>query len=185
MSKRKANKSLEGPFVTHSLTMLISPAWRALSINERRLLERLEIEHMNHGGSRNGRLMCTYADFIAMGIGGNQRVRDAIASCEALGFIEVQRHGWANRPNRKAPNTYRLTYLGSRAETTVGGYHPAVSPTNEWQRFKTHEEIDAALAQAAIAKDRADSRPPPLDIESAPPARQLLHTPHATEEVAR
>src|SRR5436190_14169667 len=79
-------------FVAYRVTMLGSPAWRALSLVARRLLNRLEIEHCNHGGKENGRLVCTYDDFAAYGIR-RRSIASGIAELVALGFIEVTERG--------------------------------------------------------------------------------------------
>jgi hypothetical protein len=65
---RRRNLDLDGPFVLHSLEMRESAAWHALSDKARRILDRLEVEHMMHGGGENGNLICTYDDFRAVGI---------------------------------------------------------------------------------------------------------------------
>jgi hypothetical protein len=57
-----------GQFIAHPRAMVESPAMRALSLAARKVLDRIEIEHMNHGGARNGQLPVTYRDFEAWGI---------------------------------------------------------------------------------------------------------------------
>ena len=60
--RRKGNGTLKN-FVAHSRELRESAAWRALPDNARRVLDRLELEHMRHGGAANGRLVCTYYRF--------------------------------------------------------------------------------------------------------------------------
>lgn len=62
--KLKKHQQIAGQFIPHRVEMLESPAWRALSFVARRILDRLEIEHAGHGGAENGRLICTYDDFV-------------------------------------------------------------------------------------------------------------------------
>ena len=57
-----------GQFIAHPRAMVESPAMRALSLAARKALDRIEIEHMNHGGAQNGQLPVTYRDFEAWGI---------------------------------------------------------------------------------------------------------------------
>jgi len=67
MSKRP-KFNINGPFVSHALEMRRSPAWLYLSDTARRVLDRLEVEHMEHGGAESGSLICTYKDFEKVGI---------------------------------------------------------------------------------------------------------------------
>ena len=53
---RKRNQ-IAGQFIAHPKQMVESPAWRALSLAARKALDRIEIEHMNHGGAENGKLI--------------------------------------------------------------------------------------------------------------------------------
>ena len=48
--------------------MLESPTWRAMTLPARRVVERLMVEHMSHGGTMNGELPCTYGDFQRFGL---------------------------------------------------------------------------------------------------------------------
>jgi hypothetical protein len=48
--------------------MLRSPAYCALSLSARRILDRLEIELADHGGADNGKLPVTYDDFVRYGL---------------------------------------------------------------------------------------------------------------------
>ena len=78
--------------------MLESPAWRALSLSGRRVLDRIEIELGHHGGNDNGSLPVTFEDFIAYGIHHNC-IAPAIRELEALGFIKVTERGRGGMPN--------------------------------------------------------------------------------------
>src|SRR5829696_1304072 len=69
MSRARPAKSvIAKTFIAHSLELRTSPAWRALPDNARRVLDRLELEHMQHAGGRNGTLICTFDDFAKNGI---------------------------------------------------------------------------------------------------------------------
>jgi hypothetical protein len=117
MSRRKKNV-LIGPFVSHSLKMRVSPAWRHLSDNARRLLSRLEVEHMSHGGARNGNLPCTYSDFERAGLR-RASVARAIREAEALGFLEVTERGGRSISEFRRPSTYRLTMCPGAAQAPL------------------------------------------------------------------
>jgi hypothetical protein len=101
MGKRR-NLDLDGPFVLHSLEMRESAAWRALSDNARRVLDRLEVEHMMHGGAENGGLVCTYDDFKNAGIR-RKSISCAIQACVALGFLEVTVKGGLTQRDFRRP----------------------------------------------------------------------------------
>jgi hypothetical protein len=118
--------------------MFECPAFRNLSITARRILDRLCCEHMNHGGVENGRLKCTYADFIAFGAS-RELIPAALRELECLGWLRYQRGGrWGAV---KAPNVYTLTWL------PVDGA-PA---TNDW---KKHTEEAEKARRAEIRADR-------------------------------
>jgi hypothetical protein len=100
--------------------MLKSPAFRALSITSRRILDRLCCEHIAHGGVENGRLKCTYAGFIAFGAS-REQIPAALRELEAFGWIRYQRGGrWGET---KEPNLYKLTWLPMEI----------VPATNDWK----------------------------------------------------
>jgi hypothetical protein len=124
-----------------------SPAWQALSDNGRRLLDRLELEHMRHGGAENGALPCTYDDFKDAGIR-RSSVAEAIREAVALGFLEVTKHGGQSVGGYRSPNHYRLTYL-------VGcGRSP--DATHDWRKV---QDPASALAKSAAHTRDIDSRP--------------------------
>jgi hypothetical protein len=114
--------------------MLRSDAWRDMSINARRMLDLLEIEHMAHGGRENGNLIVTFDEFQAYGIR-RQVIARTIAELERLGWIEVQRglyRGFA----RSMPNRFRLTArLALVANPVCAPYY--VEGTHEWRRYRS------------------------------------------------
>ncbi len=75
--------------------MLMSPAWRALSINGRRVIERLQIEHREHAGLDNGRLPLTYGDLERWGVT-RKYISAALVETEALGFMNAPPRGARN-----------------------------------------------------------------------------------------
>jgi hypothetical protein len=133
----KRRNSIDGQFAAHTIEMIKSPAWSVLSLSARRVLDRIEIEHADHGGNDNGRLPVTYDDFERYGIHRHQ-IRKAIQETVALGFAEITERGRAGNAEFRSPHRFRLTYFH------VG----RAPPTNEWQRIKTVEEAQA-LARAA------------------------------------
>src|SRR5579863_8868648 len=78
------------PWSWYSVEMMRSDAWRDMSVNARRMLDLLEIEHLMHGGYENGNLVMTYDQFVAGGIR-REAISATIAELERLGWLEVIR----------------------------------------------------------------------------------------------
>jgi len=133
----KRRNSIDGQFAAHTIEMIRSPAWSVLSLSARRVLDRIEIEHADHGGNDNGRLPVTYDDFEWYGIH-RHSIAAAIRETVALGFAEITERGRAGNAEFRSAHKFRLTYFRA-------GRAP---PTNEWQRIKTVEDAHA-LARAA------------------------------------
>ena len=110
--------------------LLNSLAWRSMSVNCRKLIDRLLLEHCNHGGWENGRLVCTYKDFQYYGLTRN-KIRSAIEEADFLGLVKHKRGERVFAKNQ--PNSYRITFYGTSE---------ANDPTNEWKRI-TKERIDS------------------------------------------
>jgi len=145
MTRRQA--SIISQFVAHRIEMIESPAWRALSLSGRRVVDRIEIEQGHHGGKDNGRLPVTFDDFEDFGIS-HKSVAPAIREVQALGFAEITERG---RPSEsdfgRHPNHFRLTYLSVRRGAR---WHEA---TDEWKQIKTLEEAERIAMEARAAKD--------------------------------
>ena len=131
-------------FVMHTLSMRTSPAWAVLSDVAHRVLDRLEVEHLQHGACENGNLICTYADFEKAGIR-RQSVNKALFALEALGFIEIIERGRRAATGFNVTSRYRLTYLSNNLRRNVRDPNP---PTNDWARIKDEEQATAALERA-------------------------------------
>ena len=105
--------------------MIESPAFSVLSLTARRILDRLEIELAKHGGRDNGKLPCTYDDFVAFGID-RHAIASALREVAMLGFVEIVERGRAGNAEYRTPNKYRLAYRNfGRA-----------GPTDEWARLE-------------------------------------------------
>jgi hypothetical protein len=135
--RRASRKNWIGEqFAPRTIRMLRSPAYCVLSLSARRVLDRIEIEMADHGGTDNGKLPVTYDDFEQYGIH-RHAIGPAIREVVALGFIEITEHGRAGNAEWRKPNLFRLTYRQTKYE-----------PTNDWEKIKTPEEAEA-LAKAA------------------------------------
>jgi hypothetical protein len=130
----KSTWSIQGPFVAHRLALLNSPAWHALSGRGIKVLSRIELELLKHGGKNNGELVIPYSDFQLCGGGHKSLIARAIREAEVLGLLEIKRGRGGNGQLREA-SKYRLTYL------PAGG----AEPTDEWSKInstqKAHEKL--------------------------------------------
>ena len=145
MSRTSRKFRIPGQWSWHTIEMLESPAWRALSLAARRVLDRLEIELAHHGGKDNGRLPCTYGNFEGYGIR-RKSIAGAIRELVTLGFVEVTEKGRAAPEDFGTPNKFRLTYRPTHATNT------AIAPTDDWKRIKTEEEGEAVAAEARASR---------------------------------
>ena len=56
------------PWIWLTRELLSSASWRATSINCRRLIDFLLVEHMNHAGTENGNLAAPYDHLVPWGL---------------------------------------------------------------------------------------------------------------------
>lgn len=140
MSRRSKKNHIAGPFVAHSLEMRTSIAWRFLPMNARRVVDLLEVEHMNQGGAENGKLKQTHKDLERGGVP-RKAVTLSIRQTEALGFVECTFRAQPSIAEFRRCNEYRLTFLSGRGEK-------APAATHDWRRIQTEEQAKAALLAA-------------------------------------
>ena len=121
--------------------LINSLAWRSMSVNCLKLTLRLLLEHINHGGLENGRLVCTYKDFQEYGLTRN-KIRPAIEEADFLGLVKNQQGERIFARNH--PNSYRLTFYGTKH---------AKDTTNEW-KLVTTERVKAYRKKKKEAKEK-------------------------------
>ena len=121
--------------------LLNSVSWRSMSVNCRKLIDRLLLEHCNHAGLENGGLICTYNHFQEYGLTRNM-IRFAIEEAGFLGLVKHQRGERVFAKNQ--PNSYRLTFYGTK---------DAKDPTNEW-KLVTTERVKAYRKKKKEAKEK-------------------------------
>lgn len=145
--RRRNNKNarITEPFALMPLSLFQSPAYQALSPPGNRVLTRLIVEHLSHGGFEYGRLKCTYGDFEEAGVR-RRSIAPAIRECEELGLVEVVKRGTPSISAQRQPSQYRLTFLQGRDQ---GG---TIMPTDEWRKIETREQADQCLARAGAIK---------------------------------
>jgi hypothetical protein len=144
MAKQSKRNAIQEQYVPHLVSMVASPAFRVLSLSERRVLDRLEVEHMKHGGVENGKLPCTYHDIEKWGVK-SRFAAPALRALEALGFIVTTRQGYRGAAGKRMPSLYRLTFVRAQGDTGYG--------TLDYQRIKTIEEAEAVAKAAREATD--------------------------------
>jgi hypothetical protein len=141
--KTRRKKGLGETFIAHRRSLLESCSWRALTLECRQLLTRIEIEHLRHGGKENGKLVVPYTDFLDYGVGHRSYIARAIRDAEALGLLRIVRGRAGN--GRPVPNQYRLTYLPAADQDA----------TDEWREIKTMDDAKSRIA--AVKKPRKPS----------------------------
>lgn len=134
-------------WIPHRLELLLSPSWASRPVAVMRVTERLEIEHLRHGGLKNGHLYVSYGQFIAAGVS-KRVVRPALDCAQDLGLIEIikdEAGGGCIRP----PSRYRLTYL------PIG----KVAPTDEWKRVAQPraDAVAAKFREATTGRQRSET----------------------------
>jgi hypothetical protein len=133
-------------FVPHRLEMLLHPAWQKAPRPLRKVLERLEIEHLRHGGYNNGELFVSYLQFVDCGVS-KRSIRPTLQLGEDLGLIEVIQGHETVRSDIRPANSYRLTYVPARGKE---------NPTDEWMRISS-DQVDR-LVVAFKASEMASVR---------------------------
>lgn len=113
----------QGGWMAETRDFLESSAYRTLSTNARRALDRLKIEHIGHGRTHNGKLIVTHDQFISYGVT-PEYVGDALDELVFKGLLKLTRGRAGN--GTAHPNVFRLTFDGD---------FEGASATNEWRRF--------------------------------------------------
>jgi len=145
--KTSRDKKMYGPpqdesWIWLTTELLCSDAWRLMSINCSKLIFRLLIEHSNHAGRENGRLLSTYQQLQDYGLTRN-KIRSVIEEAEFLGLIRHRRGLKVEALNQ--PNSYRLTFYAD----DENGF-----ATNEWKSM-TKEKIEKWRARTGqLRKNR-------------------------------
>lgn len=121
-------------FAQLRLDLIASPAWHGQSINCRRLIEFLLIEHMHHAGSENGKLLATYDQLVAFGIS-RKSIQPAIAEAESRGLILVDRGG-RKKFAESHLSRFTLTFYRTQRPANDWGQRYWVAPTDEWKRYR-------------------------------------------------
>ncbi|MDX0581956.1 hypothetical protein GOD01_03370 [Sinorhizobium medicae] len=133
----------QGGWMAITRDLLESAAFRSLSGNARKALDRLKVEHIGHGRTMNGQLIVPHDQFYSYGVTA-EYVADALDELEFKGLIQMSKGRAGN--GTAHPTVFRLTFDG-----TFDGL-PA---TNEWKRCTME---DAKRWLEVVRKERAEKR---------------------------
>jgi len=131
------------PGVSVGVTQGVSPPTSKVTV---------EIELGHHGGTDNGRLPVTYADFVEYGMD-RHSIAPAIRELCSLGFVEITEPGRSGNAEWRKPNYFRLTYRDTNR----------AAPTHEWRRIQT---VDEAHTTALRAKNTPPKNRTPVGKNS-------------------
>ena len=133
---------IDEPFIVHRRSMLESSTWGSLTLAARRILDRLELEHLSHAGRENGSLPCSYRDFETFGVR-KASVKVALDLLILCGFLRITELGRAGNGEWRRVAKYRLTYLRTLD----------AEPTDDWkahaQTIAPPPDIDSGLKNAS------------------------------------
>jgi hypothetical protein len=142
--------------------MLESPAWRAMRLAARMIVDRLIVEHLAHGGTENGNLVVTYSDFQRYGLRRRSSIAPAIIEAETVGIIDVIERGGSAYAEFRNPSRYALAWLDSNDGT---------APKNRWKAFETvadgRKAVREALTVAALKNSAARKNKKPVTKTSS------------------
>jgi hypothetical protein len=147
----KRNRPPQGEsWIWLTADMLESVVWRSMSLNARKIVDRLIVEHLAHAGTENGNLITTYSDFQQFGLRRRSSIAPAIIEAETLGIIDVVERGGSAYAEFRNPSRYALAWLDRKDGTP---------PTNRWKKFETMADASKAVHEAlALAKLKKAAR---------------------------
>lgn len=162
-SKRRAG-SIDEAFIAHRRTLIESDAWQGLSLVARRILDRLELEHLDHAGRENGQLIVTHDDFARFGIR-RKSVSAGLSEVVLRGLVVVTERGRGGNADFRRASRYRLTYLPTILD----------APTDEWRSFVESTPDRDIESRGENAPGTVGAKTPPklrsLRGENAPETR--------------
>ena len=133
----------QGGWMAITRDFLESAAYRSLSVNARKCLDRLIIEHIGHNRTENGRLIVTHEQFIDYGVT-LDLIADALDELSYKGLVVAERGKAGNGTSH--PTVFTLTFDGS---------YDGAPASNQWKKFTMAE---ARLWSEVVRKQRAAVR---------------------------
>lgn len=146
VKKRTQPPTDQGGWIAITRDFLESAAYRSLSVNARKALDRLLIEHISHGRCANGNMIVTHDQLYEYGVTFGS-IADALEELAYKGLVKMQKGRAGN--GTAHPTIYTLTFDGT---------HDGLPATNEWKAFTMAE---ACLWSEVIRKERAETRAKP------------------------
>ena len=159
------------PWIWFTREMLESDAWRSLSRQARRVIDRVMIEHMAHAGTENGNLAVTYADFVAFGCR-REALAHAITEAVATGLLLITEKGRRSAGLDRWPNRFALGWLPL--------YDGAAAP-NRWKAWCKPSPIPGNIESSTGTGTRETGRKPKALVPKTPLAPS---TGNGTREMA-
>ncbi|MBG0797171.1 hypothetical protein IYX23_05650 [Methylocystis sp. L43] len=152
-------------FVWIPVDVMESPAWRSLSINARRIMDRLLLENFRHMGVENGKLRVSVRQFEECGVA-MRLAKSAIAELVDGGLVAVM--PGAASGSLAPPNLYRITFHGTLDD----------DPT--WAAESQQETI-------AMSNEKFFSHPPKVKRAHPPIVKREkpIHTPQSLSGAAK
>lgn len=159
VSKHTAPPKEQGGWMAVTREFLEADAYCTLSVNARRCLDRLKIEHIGHNRRENGRLTVTHAQFIAYGAT-SDLIADALEELAFKGLVKMQK----GRAGDGTPHAtiYTLTFDGT---------HDGAPATNEWRKVTRD---DAKRWVEVERQKRQEKRARGADKEKSPLGNHLM-----------
>ena len=138
MAKQKIGGPPAGqPWCFYTKEMLLSDAFRTMSISCRRLIAALEVENMSHAGAENGRLIMPYNQLERVWRIPRRLIRSTMEEAEERGLIEVRRRGWRLSYAKSMPTCFRLTFRPTKEKDSPGW----IPGTDEWRRYRSRKNV--------------------------------------------
>ena len=160
---RRTNHPPDGAaWIWHTIDLLSSPAWLTRSINCRRLIDFLELEHLRHAGVENGSLLAPYTQLVRFGIT-RRLIAEAIREAEARGLIQLERGGKKGTVMTEL-SRYRLTYQWTK--TRKSGHWDWLEPSDDWKRY-AKPEIGPTSGTGTVPL----REPAPAPLRELPPSQ--------------
>ena len=126
--REKRNRPPEGePFVWFTREMSESDALRTAPARTIHFVLRLMVEHMDHAGKENGRLICTWDQCVAWGIP-RKHVKAAQADAIRRGLVYQTEKGTASKGAGRRPSKFGLGWLPA---------HDGAPAANLWKRYRS------------------------------------------------
>ena len=164
---KRPNRPPEGqPWVWFTAELMASAAWRSMSINARRALDRIIIEHMAHGGTENGELPVTHKQFVEAGVT-KCKIGDALDELGYLRLIRMERGRGGAQSG--ISNKFTLTWLPLKGSRHCDDVWKSVTEEHvgRWQQSQRKaKRIQRAARNPAEQSKERIQKPRPTSIPS-------------------